>query len=237
MSQTEEQGDLNSPTVQPDTLYELAYNAAVDVLKQQDATLANMRNRASGLLATAALAASFATSVGLFGAGATGSKPIPHQYGWVLLATVILIGVASSIVLWPVQRWGYGPNTTDLRRAGSHEAVTWDQLDRIHLRQRPSASCDPRAMALGEWRSQTVHSGHLPGPPEGNQGRVCARQRIAYRCQGRDRTADLALFRPARPRIAVVSMAASGSSSALAENTQVKSQVTGGGQGVGVILA
>jgi hypothetical protein len=127
------------------------------------------------------------------------------------------------------------PNTTDLRRAGSHEAVTWDQLDRIHLS--PSASCDPRAIALGEWRSQTVHSGHSPGPPEGNQGCVCARQRIAYRCQGQDRTADLALFRSARPRIAVVSMAASGSSAALAENTQVKSQVTGGGQGVGVILA
>ena len=127
MSQTEEQGDLKPPTVQPDTLYELAYNAAVDVLKQQDATLANMRNRASGLLATAALAASFATSVGLFGAG-TGSKPIPHQYGWVLLATVILIGVASSIVLWPVQRWGYGPDPILILEAVEKDGLTGNQF-------------------------------------------------------------------------------------------------------------
>jgi hypothetical protein len=85
-----------------------------------------------------------------------------------------------------------GCNTTDLRRAGSHEAVTWDQLDRIHLS--PSASCGPGVIALGEWQSQTVHSGHSPGPPEGSQGPVCARQRIAYRCQGQDRTADLRLL-------------------------------------------
>jgi hypothetical protein len=128
MSQTEEQGDLNPPTVQSDTLYELAYNAAVDVLKQQDATLANMRNRASGLLATAALAASFATSVGLFGAGTAGSKPIPHQYGWVLLATVILIGVASSIVLWPVQRWGYGPDPILILEAVEKDGLTGNQF-------------------------------------------------------------------------------------------------------------
>ena len=68
MSRIGEQGAPNSHTVPPEKLYELAYNASIDILKQQDSTLANMRNRASGLLATAALAASFSTSIGLFGA-------------------------------------------------------------------------------------------------------------------------------------------------------------------------
>jgi hypothetical protein len=130
MSYVGERGFLSSPAGPPEQLYELAYDAAVDILKQQDATLASMRNRASGLLATAALAASFSTSVGLFGSASTGNRPISHQYGWALLAIVVLIGVANSIVLWPVRRWGYGPDPLRLLDAIEKDSLTGNQFYR-----------------------------------------------------------------------------------------------------------
>jgi hypothetical protein len=130
MSQVGEQGVSDSPAAPPDALYELAYRAAVDILKQQDGTLSNMRNRASGLLATAVLAASFSTSVGLLGSGSAGNKTIAHQYGWVLLATVISIGIMSSIVAWPVRRWGYGPDPKRLLEAIEKENLIAGQLYR-----------------------------------------------------------------------------------------------------------
>jgi len=43
----------------------LAYEEARAALKEQDATLSNIRNRATGLLAAAAVGTSFAASVGL----------------------------------------------------------------------------------------------------------------------------------------------------------------------------
>lgn len=130
MSQVGGQEVSDSPAAPPDTLYELAYNAAIEILKQQDATLSNMRNRASGLLATAALAASFSASVGLLGGGSAHSRSIAHQYGWVLLATVILIGVVSSIVLWPTQKWGYGPDPVRLLEAIEKDNLIGGQLYR-----------------------------------------------------------------------------------------------------------
>jgi hypothetical protein len=130
MSQVGKQGISDSPAAPSDTLHVLAYNAAVDVLKQQDGTLSSTRNRASGLLATAVLAASFSTSVGLLGTGLTGNKPIAHQYAWVLLATVISIGIVSSIVAWPVHRWGYGPDPKRLLDAIEKEHLIAGQLYR-----------------------------------------------------------------------------------------------------------
>jgi hypothetical protein len=130
MSQDGEQGVSDSPGTTPDTLYELAYSAAVDILKLQDATLSNLRNRASGLLATAVLAASFSTSVGLLSAGSAENNTIAHQYGWVLLATVILIGIMSSIVAWPVRRWGHGPDPARLLKAVEKEGLLAGQLYR-----------------------------------------------------------------------------------------------------------
>jgi len=43
----------------------LAYEEARAGLKEQDSTLSNIRNRATGLLAAAAVATSFAAAVGL----------------------------------------------------------------------------------------------------------------------------------------------------------------------------
>ena len=43
----------------------LAYEEARAALKEQDATLSNIRDRATGLLAAAAVGTSFAASVGL----------------------------------------------------------------------------------------------------------------------------------------------------------------------------
>src|SRR4051794_3473473 len=49
----------------PNEVIKLAYEEARAALKEQDATLSNIRNRATGLLAAAAVGTSFAAAVGL----------------------------------------------------------------------------------------------------------------------------------------------------------------------------
>src|SRR5690349_3149350 len=61
-----EQPPFMAPTVPDAEVYSLAYTGSVDALKQQDATLGNLRTRASAMFATAALATSFAAGLGLF---------------------------------------------------------------------------------------------------------------------------------------------------------------------------
>ena len=130
MSQVESPNDAaaDSPVASSDSLYELAYNAATEVLKQQDGTLTSVRNRASGLLATAALVASFSTAIGIIKVTPSKAVQIPQQYGWALLATFVLTGVASSAVLLPIKRWAYGPDPDLLIKAIKDEGLTAEQL-------------------------------------------------------------------------------------------------------------
>ena len=88
----------------------LAYDAAGDALKQQDSTLGNLRTRATGLLAAAAVGTSFATSVGLYKAEPNVAKALPTWAGWSLLTLTIMIGVSVMIALWPASNWNFGPN-------------------------------------------------------------------------------------------------------------------------------
>lgn len=89
---------------------ELAYEAAVRVLSMQDASLSNLRNRATGLLGTAALAASFSAGLGLIQTDKTKGPVFPHWAAFSLLAVFFLLGASSIAVLWPVSGWAYAPS-------------------------------------------------------------------------------------------------------------------------------
>jgi hypothetical protein len=87
----------------------LAYEAAGDALKQQDSTLGNLRTRATGLLAAAAVGTSFVASVGLY-KSQPGSQTLPTWAEWSLLALTILIGASVMLTLWPTNSWNFGAN-------------------------------------------------------------------------------------------------------------------------------
>src|SRR3954452_3505216 len=57
--------DARAAASPPNEVIKLAYEEARAALKEQDATLSNIRNRATGLLAAAAVGTSFAAAVGL----------------------------------------------------------------------------------------------------------------------------------------------------------------------------
>lgn len=86
----------------------LAYDAAMAGLKEQDATLGNLRNRATSVVATASIGTSVATSVGLLGTDPRRGPAVPEWGAWALLLLVVAIGACSVFVLWPIRRWAFG---------------------------------------------------------------------------------------------------------------------------------
>ena len=93
-----------------DEVVRLAYDEARAALREQDATLGNVRNRATGLLAAAAVGTSFAATVGLLNTDPGRGAVFPAWAGWVLLLLVTSVGVGVMVVLWPAPRWQFGPN-------------------------------------------------------------------------------------------------------------------------------
>src|SRR5688500_3313215 len=93
-----------------DEIVRLAYDEARAALREQDATLANLRNRASALLAAAAVGTSFAATVGLLNVDPKRGDALPLWAGWILLSSVALVGVGVLVVLWPATNWQFGPN-------------------------------------------------------------------------------------------------------------------------------
>lgn len=88
----------------------LAYDEARAALREQDATLANVRNRATALLAAAAVGTSFSATVGLLNTDADRGRVFPLWAAWALLAAVVLIATGVLVVLWPVPTWQFGPS-------------------------------------------------------------------------------------------------------------------------------
>jgi hypothetical protein len=86
-----------------DKRLELAVNAGLANLKQQDATLRNLRNRAAGILTTAALVTAFAGSLGL-----VGKEQFPRWAALLLLVVLVLIGMLAIAVQWPTHGWAFG---------------------------------------------------------------------------------------------------------------------------------
>jgi hypothetical protein len=94
---------------EPDKVLEIAYNAAIKALEQQDFTLGNLRNRAAGLLSAVTIATTFAAGLGLFSADPTKGTPLSTWSKWVLLGLLVATGAVSIAVMWPVEEFSFGP--------------------------------------------------------------------------------------------------------------------------------
>jgi hypothetical protein len=93
-----------------DEVVRLAYDEARAALREQDATLGNVRNRATALLAAAAVGTSVAATVGLLNTDPNRGQVFPAWAGWVLLLLVAAVGAGVMAVLWPAPKWQFGPN-------------------------------------------------------------------------------------------------------------------------------
>jgi hypothetical protein len=90
------------PLPHPDPVVELAYDAAMAALQQQDGTLGNLRNRATALLSAAALATTFSAGVGLFNSDESRGTPLPDWGQWSLLGLLLATATLCIAVMWPV---------------------------------------------------------------------------------------------------------------------------------------
>jgi hypothetical protein len=88
----------------------LAYDEARSALREQDTTLSNVRNRATALLAAAAVGTSFSATAGLLNTDRGRGQVFPEWAAWALLASVILMAIGVMGVLWPVPTWSFGPS-------------------------------------------------------------------------------------------------------------------------------
>ncbi|MFF4701254.1 hypothetical protein [Streptomyces chattanoogensis] len=80
----------------------LGYEMAKSLLASQDRTVTNLRTRASGILATAALVVTFSTSIGLLRNDPQKNLLFPRWAAWTLLAVIVVQGFFVMAVLWPV---------------------------------------------------------------------------------------------------------------------------------------
>jgi hypothetical protein len=134
-----------------DTAISLAYDAGLSALRQQDTTLSNLRNRATGLFSTAALVTSFGGGLGLINANMADGAEFPAWAVLALLIILIVIGVLFVLLQWPLKKWSYGPHprlildkateSTDIQRIKRELAVDLGQTmeqnaNRIRLRSR-----------------------------------------------------------------------------------------------------
>jgi hypothetical protein len=98
---------------EPDKVVELAYNAAVKAIEQQDATLGNLRNRAAGLLSAITIATSFTAGLGLFSTDPAKGALLSTWSKWLLLALLVVTGALSISVMWPAN-FTFGVDATKI---------------------------------------------------------------------------------------------------------------------------
>jgi hypothetical protein len=91
-----------------DTAISLAFDAGVSALRQQDTTLSNLRNRATGLLSTAALVTAFGGGLGLVNADSADVAQFPAWAAVAVLIILLLIGILFVLLQWPVKNWSFG---------------------------------------------------------------------------------------------------------------------------------
>ena len=99
----------------------MAYDEARAALREQGDTLTNVRNRATGVLAAAAVATSFSATAGLLNTDRGSGDVFPAWGAWLLLAILVIIAVGVMVVLWPAKSWVYGPQPSQLLSKADHE--------------------------------------------------------------------------------------------------------------------
>jgi hypothetical protein len=115
------QPDPPSPPTGADEVLKLAYEEARAALREQDATLGSVRNRATGLLGAAAVGTSIAAAVGLLNTDPQRGHLLPGWATWSLLALVVVLGAGVMVVLWPAPRWRFGPAPARLLEAAGED--------------------------------------------------------------------------------------------------------------------
>jgi hypothetical protein len=108
---------------------QLAYTAAVNALSRQNATLNNLRGRATALLTVAALSTSFSTGVGLLNANHASGGTFPTWAAYTLLGIVVAIGTLCVFILWPIASFGYDPSSNFILEH-TDKGETADQIAR-----------------------------------------------------------------------------------------------------------
>lgn len=109
-----------------DKRLELAYAAAQERLKLQDATLTSTRTRANNLLATTALFVSFSAGVGLINRDSESDSALCPGVALLLLLVVVALGISVLVVVWPAKDWCYTPSASIIMQmtvAGESEAA------------------------------------------------------------------------------------------------------------------
>lgn len=122
---------MTQPTTQApssDPRRVLEYDAASAFLKMQDATLANVRTRATGVLSTATLLTSLAAAVGLLNTDPKRGDVLPVPGAWALLATTLVIGALVLYVQWTVNGWTFGPSAEKMRDQRTNNNLTEDGI-------------------------------------------------------------------------------------------------------------
>ncbi|HXH80056.1 hypothetical protein [Nocardioides sp.] len=118
------------PDVQaPDAGLALAYEAACDLLRMQDATLGNVRSRATQVLSTAALLTSISAGLGIINLDPKRGEVLAPSGAWALLVLTVLIGALTTYVHWPIRGWIFGPSASKILAERSHRS------DVDHLRE------------------------------------------------------------------------------------------------------
>ncbi|WP_405365588.1 hypothetical protein [Kitasatospora sp. NBC_00039] len=96
-------------------MIETAYEAAEQALKMQSERMNGMRNRASGLLASAAIVASFSAGLGIINTDPKKGHIAPIWEIGLLLGILACVAGCILAVLWP-SRFYYGPSAQEILR-------------------------------------------------------------------------------------------------------------------------
>ncbi|HZC70119.1 MAG TPA: hypothetical protein VE442_05460 [Jatrophihabitans sp.] len=127
-------------------MLKLAFDEARAALADERDRLASVRNRATGLLAAAAVGTSFATTAGLLNADSSHGNVFPAWGAWLLLGVLSLITYGVLVVLWPTRTWDYGLLPEKLLENAEREL---DDVLRVGTRALIRASSNDRRIVDG----------------------------------------------------------------------------------------
>lgn len=97
-----------------DDRYAVAYHEAEKALAHQDASLGNLRDRATNLLATATVLTTLAPALGLIAATPADGNVLPRWLSIVVVLVVVGIGGCAVMVLIPRSGWYFTNNAAVL---------------------------------------------------------------------------------------------------------------------------
>ncbi|MCB7135539.1 hypothetical protein [Cellulosimicrobium marinum] len=98
-------GDMTTSSAPVDERLKLAFDQAQAAVAHQDSTLTNLRSRATALVTTSSVVATFAAGLGLIGSDPTKGNVLPTPLALVLVGLVIGVVGCSTLILLPTKGW------------------------------------------------------------------------------------------------------------------------------------